>query len=587
MKPGQGIPGAIAQHRTGMLLNDYRNSPYVNQLLVEHLGTTAIIAEPLTSREHFHGVVIISNNRTGKQFTPQDQEILRLFAVQAAIAIENARLYDALAIRLHRLQTLTRLNQLISSSLDLDHVLHEIAQAAATLMQAAVVSFWFVNDTDSSFETRTFAGVDIDANALPQQPPYDQDGIDWVMIHRQALNIPDVFADTRFVVLDWWRTHDLRSFLAVPVLYNDSLLAVLILHGRQPFHLQADTQDILDNFVTQAAIALDNARLFAEVTTQTAQLAQANVVLQQEILERQQAEAALREARNELESRVEARTAELRQANAQLQEEVRERQHAEAKLHTFAVQLQHSNRELQDFAYVASHDLQEPLRKIQSFGDRLYTKCSADLSEQGRDYIRRMQNAAHRMQTLINDLLTFSRVTTKAQPFTAVDLRRIVEEVTVDLEVRIEQTDGRIDCDDLMTIDADPLQMRQLFQNLLGNALKFHRPTVAPIVTIRGHIVSYAGQTPTMPTPSLEHNQVTVADNGIGFDEKYLDRLFNVFQRLHNRSAYEDTGLGLAVCRKIVERHGGTITARGAPEQGATFIITLPITQRRGATEHV
>jgi GAF domain-containing protein len=298
-----------------MLLNDYRQSPYMNPLFVHYLGTTAVLAEPLICRDRLHGVVSLNNNRTGRKCTTQDREIIRLFAAQAAIAVENARLYEALEVRLSRLQTLTRLNQLVSSSLDLDYVLPEIAPAAATLMRAAVVSFWFVNEMTHSFETCTFSGATMDAAVLTRQPSYDHDGIDWVVIHRRSLNIPDVFTDARFVALDWWRTHDLRSFLAVPVLYNDVLLAVLVLNGQQPFSLQADTQEILDSFVSQAAIALNNARLFAEVKTQTAQLEQANAVLHGEIRERQRAETALRQARDELESRVEARTAELRQAN--------------------------------------------------------------------------------------------------------------------------------------------------------------------------------------------------------------------------------------------------------------------------------
>jgi light-regulated signal transduction histidine kinase (bacteriophytochrome) len=250
-------------------------------------------------------------------------------------------------------------------------------------------------------------------------------------------------------------------------------------------------------------------------------------------------------------------------------------------------QLQQSNRELQDFAYMASHDLQEPLRKISSFGDRLQAKCSEALSEQGRDYLARMQSAAQRMQTLITDLLAFSRITTKARPFMPVDLARVVDEVVADLEVRLEQTGGRVDIGALPTIDADPLQMRQLFQNLIGNALKFHQPEVAPVVSLQGHLMPSADQRLGTSPLGEERYQITVADNGIGFDEKYLERIFNIFQRLHSRSAYEGTGVGLAICRKIVERHGGTITATSTSGQGATFIVTLPIHHAKGEQANV
>jgi PAS domain S-box-containing protein len=266
-----------------------------------------------------------------------------------------------------------------------------------------------------------------------------------------------------------------------------------------------------------------------------------------------------------LERLVAARTTALRQ-------EVEERRRAEELLRATGAELERSNSELEQFAYVASHDLQEPLRKIQAFGDRLKTKNGDQLGEQGKDYLGRMLSSAARMSQLINDLLMFSRVTTKNQPFVPVDLNTIAAGVLSDLEVRITQTGGTVDVGPLPTIDADPLQMRQLLQNLIANALKFHCAGVPPEVTIRGEVE----QTDGRPTCRL-----TISDNGIGFDEKYLDRIFQVFQRLHGRYEYEGTGVGLAICRKIVERHGGEITATSAPNQGATFTITLPLHQSK------
>ncbi|HEY9638775.1 MAG TPA: PAS domain-containing protein [Coleofasciculaceae cyanobacterium] len=243
-------------------------------------------------------------------------------------------------------------------------------------------------------------------------------------------------------------------------------------------------------------------------------------------------------------------------------------------------ELARSNSELEKFAHVASHDLQEPLRKIQTFGDRLKVKCDDALTDQGRDYVERMQNAANRMQILINDLLTLSRVTTKAQPFVPVDLAQIVQEVLSDLEVRIEQTKAQVEVGLLPTIDADPLQMRQLLQNLIGNALKFYPTGDFPRVNIYSQLLKGEEQTPAENSATL--CQIIVKDSGIGFDEKYLDRIFNVFQRLHTRSEYEGTGMGLAICRKIAERHSGSITAESTLGQGATFIVTLPIKHYQG-----
>jgi light-regulated signal transduction histidine kinase (bacteriophytochrome) len=249
----------------------------------------------------------------------------------------------------------------------------------------------------------------------------------------------------------------------------------------------------------------------------------------------------------------------------------------EIKLREFATQLERSNRELQDFAYVASHDLQEPLRKIIVFGERLKEKAADRFDPETLDFLQRTQKAATRMQTLINDLLSFSRVTTKAQPFTRVDLAQTAHEVMEDLESRIETTEGRVELGSLPIIDADPLQMRQLIQNLVGNALKFRQPGVPPVVKIEARV--FSGVLPQAPPGTADEKlcELTVSDNGIGFDEKYLDRIFNVFQRLHTRNEYEGTGMGLAIAKKITLHHGGAITARSAPGRGAAFIITLPV----------
>ncbi|ETX00324.1 MAG: hypothetical protein ETSY1_11665, partial [Candidatus Entotheonella factor] len=280
------------------------------------------------------------------------------------------------------------------------------------------------------------------------------------------------------------------------------------------------------------------------------------------------------------------RTSELLQANGQLTAEIAERTRAEAELQRFADDLERNNRELQDFAYVASHDLQEPLRKIQAFGDRLKAKCGETLGEQGQDYLTRMQNAASRMQTLITDLLTFSRVTTQAKAFVPVDLAQVTQEVLSDLEIRIEEVEAQIEIGQLPTIDADPVQMQQLIQNLISNALKFHRPDVSPVITIDAHPSDAALLLTEVSSEAPAMCQLTVTDNGIGFDEKYLDRIFTVFQRLNGRSAYEGTGIGLAVCRKIVERHRGHITAQSRPDHGATFVVTLPYLQLQEGAQH-
>jgi signal transduction histidine kinase len=282
-----------------------------------------------------------------------------------------------------------------------------------------------------------------------------------------------------------------------------------------------------------------------------------------------------------LEERVQERTQKLLIINTELEAEIAERKRTEEKLKAYTLKLEQSNRELQDFAFVASHDLQEPLRKIQAFGDRLKLKYGESLTAEGIDYLERMQKAAQRMQTLINDLLAFSRVTSKAQPFTPVNIINVLQEVLSDLEVHIQKVGAQIEIGDLPTIDADPSQMRQLLQNLISNALKFRRGDETPVVKIWGCLLENNEPLWTQELPPHPMCQIMVEDNGIGFDEKYLDRIFTVFQRLHGRNEYEGTGVGLAICRKIVERHGGSITAKSVLGQGSTFIFTLPVKQSK------
>jgi PAS domain S-box-containing protein len=265
--------------------------------------------------------------------------------------------------------------------------------------------------------------------------------------------------------------------------------------------------------------------------------------------------------------------------------DITDRKHTEQSLAHKAAELARSNAELEQFAYVASHDLQEPLRKIQAFGDRLKAKVDAAKLEDGRDYLERMQNAAARMQRLINDLLTFSRVISATQPFVPVELAVVTKEVLNDLEVRIEQTKAKIEMGTLPTIEADPLQMRQLLQNLIGNAFKFQPPTGQPVIKIEAKIEKSPLATETDPLPDLDVCELVVQDNGIGFDEKYSEKIFAMFQRLHGRSEYEGTGVGLAVCRRITDRHGGTIQAKSKPGEGAAFIIRLPVRHKAKTEE--
>jgi PAS domain S-box-containing protein len=261
--------------------------------------------------------------------------------------------------------------------------------------------------------------------------------------------------------------------------------------------------------------------------------------------DRKRAEEALRKAHAELEIRVQERTAELEERN----------------------------KELQEFIFIASHDLQEPLRKIRTFGDLMLNRVADSLSDEGRDYVSRMQKASARMQALLQSLLAYSRITTKEEPFKETSLRQSIEEALSTLEMTVKEKDARVEVADLPNVEANGTQMIHLFQNLISNALKFQEGDQPPHVRIDARALEdKSGKTKAY--------EIRVDDNGIGFDESYLDKIFIPFQRLHGKDQYEGVGMGLAICKKIVERHGGSLTARSTLGKGATFIVTLPAKQR-------
>ncbi|HYG17101.1 MAG TPA: PAS domain S-box protein, partial [Bacteroidia bacterium] len=247
------------------------------------------------------------------------------------------------------------------------------------------------------------------------------------------------------------------------------------------------------------------------------------------------------------------------------------------KLEAAMEELQRSNEDLEQFAYVASHDLQEPLRKIRAFGDRLTLKFS-ETEMPGSEYVSRMTEAAERMQVLINDLLSFSRVSKDTGERETVDLNAIFKIVIDDLQVAINETKAVIDVDPMPVLkNANRTQMLQLFQNLISNSLKFRKPDVNPEINIKYSFVNASDldYEELKPLATGSYHQFTVADNGIGFDMKYLDKIFTIFQRLHGRHEYKGTGIGLAVCRKICKNHDGYITARST-NSGSEFIVLIP-----------
>ena len=248
--------------------------------------------------------------------------------------------------------------------------------------------------------------------------------------------------------------------------------------------------------------------------------------------------------------------------------DITELRQAQEALKKYAESLARSNQELEHFAYVASHDLQEPLRKIGSFSELLARKYQGRLDKKADIYIGYIVDGAQRMQILINDLLAFSRVTTKGKEFVLVDCNALLVRVQRDLEFAIKESGARLSVTELPTIMADAGQLGQVFQNLIGNALKYRAPGQAPEIAV-----------------TVEERDgewlFSVRDTGIGIEPQYFARIFQLFQRLHTREEYSGTGIGLALCKKIVERHGGKIWLESAAGKGSTFFFTVPRTRGR------
>jgi len=264
--------------------------------------------------------------------------------------------------------------------------------------------------------------------------------------------------------------------------------------------------------------------------------------------------------------------------------DITERKKAEQQTEALVQELRKNNANLEQFAYVASHDLQEPLRKVTAFGDMLHNQYANELGVAGADIVHRMQSAATRMQILIRDLLAYSRIANTKESFSTVNLNELVAEVVNDLEVVIDDKKASVVIDRLPIVYGDASQLRQLFQNLLSNGLKFTRPNVVPQIRIsaelvRGREVVRPDGTNLIPE-SLSNrgfHRIAVTDNGIGFDQQYANQIFQVFQRLHNRSHYSGTGIGLSIVQKVIDNHQGFVSAEGFPDDGASFIILLPI----------
>ena len=239
-------------------------------------------------------------------------------------------------------------------------------------------------------------------------------------------------------------------------------------------------------------------------------------------------------------------------------------------------ELEQTNKALESFTFVASHDLQEPVRKIRTFLSLITEKDAAGLSDKSKDYMNRTMRAAEQMQQLIHDLLLYSRTTTSAEHFKKTDLNVLLRDVTNELKEMIDEKHASVEVGELPRLNVIPFQFHQFFTNMISNSLKFSQPDGKPRIRITADIADESNIEPDNPGAHKRYWRITISDNGIGFDAKYNDKIFDLFQRLHSKNKYGGTGIGLAICKRIIENHDGFITAHGEPGNGATFTIYLP-----------
>lgn len=443
-------------------------------------------------------------------------------------------------------QMLQRLSQKAATTLILDSLTNMILKELTGTIHIGKAAFFLKSDKYGELHLAAQCGLDGKGEFYFRR---DHPIIKWFLKNEKALTRSDIELQPQFKAL-WECEKDqlekLEAELLIPVLAKNELVGIFTL-GPKLSELQYSQDDVstLMTLANQTAVAIENARLYWQLENTL---------------------DALRITHDELEVRVQERTSQLENVNEALKTENIERLRAEEAIKRYTKELERSNQELQQFAYVASHDLQEPLRMVSSFLQLLDRRYGEQLDKDAKDFIFYAVDGAKRMQALINDLLEFSRVGTRGKSFAETDLNEVLQQAKKNLKIAIKENKATIVCDQLPSVYGDGTQLTQVFQNLIGNAIKFHGEDVPRIfVTAERKNGAY---------------EIAVKDNGIGIDPRYHEKIFLIFQRLHNREDYPGTGIGLAICKRIVERHGGTIWVESNVDQGSAFHFSIPVKEK-------
>ncbi len=523
---GEGISGTVAQRREGLIVNDYRNSPHAHSLLLERTNVTATLAEPLLYRDQLLGVITIHHEATGRTFTEEDRQVLTLFAAQAAIAIENARLYTETKEKAARLETLARLSRAVSSTLDRQWVFDDVVKAAVQLLEVSYCCLWIVEEGEEMLRAQAeYSGDEPDVAHPPQPPLKITESLGgWALQQRQSVAVHNILEDPRWQNVAWAKAMGFCSYAAAPLLADGRPLGTLTVLTRTPRHFGPGDLDLLETFAAQAATAIENASLHQEI-----------------------------------------------KAHAEMQE----RRVAERTL-----ELEEANRHKSAFLANMSHELRTPLSAIIGFSEVMGAETHGPLTPKQQRYVRNIHQSGRHLLGLINDILDLSKVESGKMELhpEAVALPALVEDALATIRPEAERKGIALSThleERLPPLWADPTKAKQILLNLLSNAVKF--------TPDGGKVWVQGGRERARPPGAQVGAQglarISVADTGIGIRPEHFELIFKEFSQVDSSHArqYEGTGLGLALTKRLVEMQGGEIWLESEVGKGSTFHFTLSL----------